>query len=114
MPDQLNQYINELILAVVSILAILAKIWLKELKVKATTYFEQRTTAGQRKLLILLGQEAFCFAEAAYKELQGPQKMEKAIGYLENRIKALGLTITPEELRAVIEKAWLDNEKPSK
>jgi hypothetical protein len=108
MHEQLNQHIAELILTVAGILAILARNWLKELKLKALAYLEQRTNAEQRKLLAILGKEAFSFAETVYRELKGSQKMEKAAGYLEERAKALGLSITTAEAQAAIEAAWID------
>ena len=98
-------------MAAIGALVVLARGWLAELKAKATTYFEQRTNAEQRKLLALLGKEAFSFAETVYRELKGAQKMEAAIGYLEERAKTLGVNVTADEVRAAIEAAWMEKEK---
>lgn len=111
MNELLAQYLNELILAALGVLAVLIKSWLNQLKNKAEAYFEQRTTAEQRKILMLLGKEAFSFSETVYKELKGPDKLAEAVKYLEDKAARLGIPVTFEEARAVIESAWLEDKK---
>ncbi|OPX88132.1 MAG: Phage holin protein (Holin_LLH) [Pelotomaculum sp. PtaB.Bin104] len=111
MQEQINQYTTEIALAVVSILVVLVKGWLNGLKKKAEAYYESKTTTEQRKTLAFLGKEAFSFAETAYKELKGPDKLAEAVKYLEAKAASNGLSITAEEVRAAVEAAWLEDKR---
>lgn len=108
MQEQISVYITEIALAVLAIIAIYFRAWLDGLKKKAENYFEQRTTAEQRKTLAILGKEAFSFAETAYREMKGKEKLGQAVLYLQKRADSLGIKVSIDEARAVIEAAWLD------
>lgn len=111
MQEQLNQYATEILLAAIGVLVVLAKAWLNKLKQKAEAYLESKTTTEQLKTLALLGKEAFSFAETAYKELGGADKLEQAKKYLEEKAAAVGIKLTAEEVKAVIEAAWLEDKR---
>ncbi|MDF9408172.1 MAG: hypothetical protein A4E52_01471 [Pelotomaculum sp. PtaB.Bin013] len=111
MQEQINQYATEIFLAVIGILVVLAKAWLKDLKQKAEAYLELKTTAEQRKTLNLLGKEAFSFAETVYKDLNGVSKLEQAKKYLEEKAVAAGIKLTVNEIKAAIEAAWLEDKR---
>lgn len=111
MHELINQYIADIILAVIGVLAVLARFWLNELKKKAEAYFESRATVEQRKILSLLGKEAFSFAETVYRELDGPEKLARAIEYVEEKAAALGIRVPAEEIRAAVEAAWLEDKR---
>ncbi|HOV79346.1 MAG TPA: phage holin, LLH family [Bacillota bacterium] len=111
MSEQVNHYVTEVILALLALLAVLAKGWLNSLKKKAEAYFEARTTTEQRQILALLGKEAFSFAETVYKELKGPEKLAEAVKYLLDKAEAAGIKVTVEEARAVVEAAWLEDKR---
>ncbi|TEB13910.1 hypothetical protein Psfp_03326 [Pelotomaculum sp. FP] len=74
-------------------------------------YFEARTTTEQRQVLALLGKEAFSFAETVYKELKDPDKLAEAVKYLEQKAAVVGIKVTFEEARAVVEAAWLEDKR---
>ncbi len=114
MSEQISQYTTEIVVALIGILAVLAKSWLEGLKRKAEAYYGARTTAEQRKVLAALGKEAYSFTEAAYRGMAGPEKLTVAIDYLERKAAAIGIKITFEEARAVIEAAWLEDETRKK
>lgn len=111
MQEQISGYVTEIALALVAIIAVYLRAWLNSLKTKAENYFEQRTTAEQRKTLAILGKEAFSFAETAYREMKGKEKLGQAVLYLQKRADSLGIKVSIEEARAVIEAAWLDTGK---
>ena len=111
MQEQIQQYTTEIILASLALLAVLVKGWLQELKKKAEAYFEAKTTTEQRQTLTLLGREAFAFAETVYRELNGPDKLAKAVQYAEGKAAAAGIKVTFEEIRAAIEAAWLEDKR---
>ncbi len=107
MHEQINQYVTQVLLAALALLTVLIKLWLEGLKKKAEAYYEARTTAEQRQTLALLGKEAFSFAETVYLELDGPGKLERAIEYVALKAAAAGIHVPAEEIRAVVEAAWL-------
>lgn len=111
MQEQVSQYVAQVLLALMALLTVLIKIWLEGLKRKAEAYYEARTTAEQRQTLALLGKEAFSFAEAVYRELDGPGKLERAVEYVELKAAAAGIRVPAEEIRAVVEAAWLDKKR---
>ncbi len=65
------------------------------------------TTAKQRDTLHQLGEEAFAFAKTVYINHDGPTKLAAAVAYLSSRLREKGLNVTPDEMRAAIEKAYL-------
>ncbi|TEB13346.1 phage holin [Pelotomaculum propionicicum] len=111
MQETINQYAIEIILAVLALLTVLVKGWLNTLKQKAEAYFEAKTTSEQRSVLALLGKEAFSFAETVYKELDGPAKLARAVEYVEQKAQEAGITVAAEEIRAVVEAAWLEDKR---
>jgi hypothetical protein len=111
MQEQINQFTTEIALAALALLTVLAKGWLNGLKQKAEAYYEARTTTEQRTTLALLGKEAFSFAEAVYKDLDGPRKLAEAVKFAEGRAQQLGLKVDFEDIRAVVETAWLEDKR---
>lgn len=111
MEQKIAEYTTEIILTVIGIIAVYVRIWLNDLKKKAEAYYQARTTAAQRITLDVLGKEAFAFAETVYKETKGPDKLAEAVKYLEDKARRLGISITFEEARAAVEKAWLDDKR---
>jgi len=111
MHEQINQYVAEIVLIVISILVLLVKAWLTELKKKAEAYLESKTTAEQRQTLALLGKEAFSFAETVFRGFDGQKKLDAAIEYVEQKAAALGINVPAEEVRAAVEAAWLEDKR---
>ncbi len=111
MQEHVNQYVTQVLLALAALLAVLAKAWLEGLKKKAEAYLVSKTTTEQRQTLAFLGKEAFSFAETVYKELAGPEKLEKAIEYVGLKAAAAGIDVPAEEIRAVVEAAWLADKR---
>ena len=52
-----------------------------------------------------LARIAVMFVQQAYKDLGGPEKYEKAAEWLSNMSEYMGLDLTPEEIKALIEAA---------
>lgn len=65
------------------------------------------TTAKQRDMLHRFADEAFAFAKTVYVNSDGPTKLAAATSYLSSRLKEKGITVTTDEMRAAIEKAYL-------
>lgn len=54
--------------------------------------------------------EAYVYAETAFVELDGAGKLDEALWYVESKLALLGISFTAEEIRAAIERAWLEYE----
>jgi len=52
-----------------------------------------------------LARIAVMFEQQAYKDLGGPEKYEKAAEWLSDMSEYMGLDLTPEEIKALIEAA---------
>ncbi|MDI3257569.1 MAG: phage holin, LLH family [Kyrpidia sp.] len=98
---------NQVVLFVLQFLAALALALLHVAGRRVADYLRLHTTRAQRDLLACLAREAFSFAETVYKQYNGPAKLEQAMGYLSERLRQHGVTVTPEEMRAAVEQAWL-------
>lgn len=70
-------------------------------------WLQAHATAKQRDTLHRLGEEAFAFAKTVYVNSDGPSKLAAAMAYFSSRLKEQGINVTPDEMRAVIEKAYL-------
>lgn len=86
-------------------------IWLRK---KIIQYVTTQTTARTRDLLSQIGKEAFAYAETVYGAMDGPAKLNEAIKYMLNVLGQHGYKDVPmQDIRAVIEQAWLENRRQS-
>jgi hypothetical protein len=76
-------------------------------KSKFINWLQAHSTAKQRDTLHRLGEEAFAYAKTVYVNSDGPSKLAAAMAYFSSRLKEQGINVTPDEMRAVIEKAYL-------
>lgn len=58
-----------------------------------------------------VAQEAYAKAEAAIGELAGSEKMDLALNYAVKRLRALGIVVNPDEIKAKIQEAWVKLDK---
>lgn len=58
-----------------------------------------------------VAQEAYAKAEAALGELAGSEKMDLALNYAVKRLRALGIVVNADEIRAKIQEAWIKLDK---
>ncbi|MNB86274.1 Phage holin protein [compost metagenome] len=54
--------------------------------------------------------EAYAYAETAFVDLDGADKLNEALHYVSSKLAQLGISYSTEEMRAAIEKAWLEYE----
>jgi hypothetical protein len=104
----IQPYLDSLVQALIGILVLFILAGLAAIRRKAETLLESKTTATQRQTIYHLAGEAFAYAEAVFKESNGPQKLDAAFGYLSSRLKGLGISIGETDIRAAIEKAVLE------
>ncbi|HHY68562.1 phage holin, LLH family [Kyrpidia sp.] len=102
---------NQLVLFVLQFLAALGLALLHLAGRKVADYLRLHATKAQRDLLACLAAEAFSFAETVYRDSDGPAKLEQAMGYLSQRLRQHGVTVTPDEMRAAVEQAWLQDRR---
>lgn len=109
--DQAQPYISSIVVAIIGLLATVIIGAVNKLKKKASDYFDANLSVKQRELLHKVASEAFAYAETMYKEYNGDDKMKEAYSYVSEKLGDAGLSISPQEIRAAIEKAWVDNKK---
>ncbi|WP_211749935.1 phage holin [Paenibacillus sp. Marseille-Q4541] len=107
--DQAQPFISSIVVAIVGLLATIVIGAVNKLKKKASDYFDANLSVKQRELLHKVASEAFAYAETLYGQYDGEKKMEHAYAYVSDKLGDAGMSITPQEIRAAIEKAWVDN-----
>lgn len=112
--EQAQPYISSIIVAIFGLVATVIIGAVNKLKKKANDYFEANLTVKQRELLHKIAAEAYAYAESVYKDQGGDEKLNQAFNYVSSKLGDVGLNITAEEIRAAIEKAWVDNETKKK
>lgn len=85
-------------------------VWIKAKKTAAEAKSRQKLQA----LLWAKALEAYLYAETAFAELSGSDKMTKALQYVSDKLQLLGISFSVEEIRAAIEKAWFEYEGKEK
>lgn len=107
----IQPYIDTIVTALIGLLVTLLLAGITAIRKKAEAWIEVRTTDQQRETLHKIAQEAYAFVEAQFRGSGSERKLEEAKAYLLHRLNTLGFSLTDEEIRAVIEKAWLEFSK---
>ncbi len=101
-------YILALLQAVLlALVGVLTTVIVKE-KGNFIAWLQAHTTSQERAMLHRIGEEAFAFAKTVFIDHDGPTKLAAATAYLSSRLIEKGINVTPDEMRATIEKAYLD------
>jgi hypothetical protein len=108
MLELIQPYLSDVVEILLSIVLILITGALVELRRRTLKWIESRTNKEQRELLHRLAEEAFSFAETAYKELDGPRKYDQAVYYFSNRLQDYGIELSGSEIKSAIEKVVLE------
>jgi LL-H family phage holin len=106
--ELLQPYITTVLQALISLLVLFIMGVIAMLRTKVEIWLAARTTAAQRETLHRLAAEAMALAESTYGSLDGPAKLNNALTYVTKRAADLGIDISPQTVRAAIEKAVLD------
>ncbi|MFJ2042264.1 hypothetical protein ACIOBL_01605 [Paenibacillus taichungensis] len=72
---------------------------------------EAKSAESIQNALWSVAQEAYAKAEAALGELAGSDKMDLALNYAVKRLRALGIVVNVDEIRAKIQEAWVKLDK---
>lgn len=112
MSEVLNVTLREIILIALEITLLVGLGLLHRWKMRAHSYYVTHTTIKQREWLKLVGNEAFHYAEQVFSHYDGPAKLNEAIQYVLERAESQGITVNYAEIRAVIEKAWWETNRP--
>lgn len=106
--EQAQPYIISIVTALIGILATIITGSIKKAQGKAEEYYKAHTNEKDRELLHKIGMEAFSWAQTLYKEAEGDRKLKEAYAYASEKLAALGVQMTSDEIRAAIEKAVVD------
>lgn len=72
---------------------------------------EAKSAESIQNTLWSVAQEAYAKAEHALGELAGSEKMDLALNYAVKRLRALGIVVNADEIRAKIQEAWVKLDK---
>jgi len=101
MHDLLNNLLYDILILLASAAAAYAVAWLrKRLGIEGLKKIEVELATKQE-----LAALAVRFVEQVYRDLRGEEKYQKAAEWLAARAGELGLKITPEEIKGLIEAA---------
>ncbi|MCZ8518902.1 phage holin [Paenibacillus caseinilyticus] len=111
MNELVQPYLQTVLQALVSALALIVIAAVGGLRSKAEGWIETRTTVQQREKLHLIAKEGMALAEAVFKGAGGEAKLQEAEKYVLDHLADIGLNLTSTEIRAAIEKAVLEQKK---
>lgn len=101
MEGMLWRLLYDVVLALAALLAAYAVAWLRrKIGVEAMRRIEAELTTKQE-----LAALAVRFTEQVYRDLRGEEKYNKAAEWLAARAAELGLNVTPDEIKGLIEAA---------
>lgn len=105
-----SSLVSNALLILLQIVLVVGLSMLRRWKLQMEEYYAKHSTVQQRKLLALVGNEAFHYAEQVFHTHDGPAKLNEAVKYVLDRAVSHGLQVTYPEVRAVVEKAWAEFE----
>lgn len=100
-------YITTVVTAIVGALAAVLLAAVGAVKSKAVSYFESKLDATQRELLHKVADEGYAYAETVYRSEESQIKLAQALEYATQHLGRRGIKVTPAEIRAAIEAAYL-------
>ncbi|KAE8559752.1 phage holin, LLH family [Paenibacillus polymyxa] len=106
--ETIQPAISTIVTAIVGVLVTFALAGINTLKNKANNWLDARTTAAQREVIHKVAGEAFALAQTTFKDVGGVRKMQEALQYASLRLTEQGIVVSPTELQAAIEKAYLE------
>lgn len=112
--DTIQPAISTIVTAIVGVLVTFALAGINTLKNKANNWLDARTTAAQREVIHKVAGEAFALAQTTFKDAGGVRKMQEALQYASLRLTEQGIVVSPTELQAAIEKAYLEYKAKTK
>ncbi|MHB0944559.1 phage holin, LLH family [Paenibacillus sp. ALE1] len=112
--ETIQPAISTIVTAIVGVLVTFALAGINTLKNKANNWLDARTTAAQREVIHKIAGEAFALAQTTFKEAGGVRKMQEALQYASLRLTEQGIVVSPTELQAAIEKAYLEYKAKTK
>lgn len=105
-------YVTTIVTAVVGALAAVLLAAVGVIRAKTVTYLDSKLDATQRELLHKVAGEAYAYAQTVYKSEESQVKLAQALEYATQQLGRRGINVTPAEIRAAIEAAYLKNQTP--
>ncbi|KAA8750081.1 hypothetical protein [Paenibacillus sp. UASWS1643] len=118
MNEIIQSVVTNALISIACLLAVLLFVFLLKEWRQLGAWITARKAAAEAKsaesiqnALWSVAQEAYAKAEAALGELAGSDKMDLAINYAVKRLRALGITVSADVIRAKIQEAWVKLDK---
>lgn len=110
MKELLDPYLSQGLTILVQVAALAFFYGLILLRKKVMEVLSAHLNAKQQEILVLLAREAYAFAETAYSQLKGHEKLKQALDYLEAQARLKGIPFDAAQAKIAIEKARLEIE----
>lgn len=118
MNEIIQSTVTNVLVTVVCLLAVMLFVFLVKEWRQLGAWIAARKAAAEAKsaesiqnALWSVAQEAYAKAEVALGELAGSDKMDLALNYAVKRLRALGIVVNADEIRAKIQEAWVKLDK---
>ncbi|MFD1136721.1 phage holin [Paenibacillus urinalis] len=106
--QDISPMISDVIVELIKILVVVLLAGLGLLQFKVKSAIDTIKNKNQRETFHKIANEAFAFAETMFTNEASQDKLNRAYDYASAKLKNLGITLTPEEITAAIEKACLE------
>ncbi|MEK3673518.1 phage holin, LLH family [Paenibacillus sp. FSL R10-2771] len=103
-------YVTTVVTALVGALVAVLLSAVGVVKAKAVTYLDSKLDAKQRELLHRVAGEAYAYAATVFKSEESQIKLAQALEYATQQLGRKGINVTPMEIRAAIEAAYLNGQ----
>lgn len=106
-----SSVVQQILLILLQLLIVGLLAWVHSLVPLLQNWAKHHLTGQERQVLMQVGKEAVVFAETAYGQLNGTQKLGYAMDYVAKVLGANKVRVSPQEIRAAIEMALLESKK---
>jgi ketosteroid isomerase-like protein len=107
MKDLIVQYVDKVVLDIVSLAVVVLLSYGAKAVQKAKSYFESKTTESNRQLLQMIAHDTVLFMEQQWKTLDGPAKFSQAVQHAAQVLQHHGLNVNTQDLQAAIQGAYV-------
>jgi|GEM_PF-3578179 len=110
----MEQYIQEIVLALVGLLTTVILAALGEARTHFLRWLKTRRILSEREYLRKAAEEGFSLIEQSMKDCVSTEKLNAATAYVTRHLKTVGIEMEPEAIRAAVEQAVTEYNKQKK
>lgn len=107
-------YLNDILLALFSLITTVIVVMFYELRRRVLEWFDSRNNLKHQEYLEHLAEQAFSFVEQTMKDAPSQAKLHEAIRFVSERLEDKGINLKTSDIWAAIEKAVLNYNSKTK